>query len=136
MQLAFSTNAYLHHSFADAVSRLASIGYRGVEIMADVPHAWPAYLLPEQKQAIRDTLSKNNLAISNINGFMMHAVNDHRQKYWHPSWIEPDVNYRRVRIDHTKRVLTLAKELGEMHHHGTGWAARRTVVGGMPETVR
>jgi sugar phosphate isomerase/epimerase len=43
---------------------------------------------------------------------MMHAVNDHRQKYWHPSWIEPDANYRRVRIDHTKRALTLAKELG------------------------
>jgi sugar phosphate isomerase/epimerase len=112
MQLAFSTNAYLHHSFPDSVSRLAAIGYRGVEIMADVPHAWPAYLLPDQKQAIRDALSKNKLAISNINGFMMHAVNDHRQKYWYPSWIEPDVNYRRVRIDHTKRVLSLAKELG------------------------
>jgi sugar phosphate isomerase/epimerase len=112
MQLAFSTNAYLHHSFADAVSRLAAIGYRGVEIMADVPHAWPAYLLPDQKEAIRDALAKNKLAISNINGFMMHAVNDHRQKYWYPSWIEPDVNYRRVRIDHTKRVLSLAKELG------------------------
>ena len=112
MQLAFSTNAYLHHSFPDAVSRLARIGYRGVEIMADVPHAWPAYLLPEQKQAIRDALAKNNLAISNVNSFMMHAVNDHRQKYWHPSWIEPDEHYRQVRIDHTTRALTLAKELG------------------------
>jgi sugar phosphate isomerase/epimerase len=112
MQLAFSTNAYLNHTFADAVTRLARIGYRGVEIMADVPHAWPAYLLPEQKQAIRDALAENKLAISNINSFMMHAVNDYRQKYWHPSWIEPDANYRRVRIDHTKRALTLAKELG------------------------
>ena len=112
MQLAFSTNAYLNHSFADAVTRLAELGYRGVEIMADVPHAWPAYLLPEQKQAIRDALARNKLAISNINAFMMHAVNDYRQKYWHPSWIEPDANYRRVRIDHTKRALTLAKELG------------------------
>jgi sugar phosphate isomerase/epimerase len=112
MQLAFSTNAYLNHTFADAVTRLARIGYRGVEIMADVPHAWPAYLLPEQKQAIRDALAANKLTISNINAFMMHAINDHRQKYWHPSWIEPDANYRRVRIDHTKRALTLAKELG------------------------
>jgi sugar phosphate isomerase/epimerase len=112
MQLAFSTNAYLNHSFADAVARLARIGYRGVEIMADVPHAWPAYLLHEQKQAIRDSLGRNGLSISNINAFMMHAVNDHRQKYWHPSWIEPDAQYRRVRIDHTRRALTLAKELG------------------------
>jgi sugar phosphate isomerase/epimerase len=112
MQLAFSTNAYLNHSFADAVARLATIGYRGVEVMADVPHAWPAYLLPEQKQAIRDALARHNLAISNVNAFMMHAVNDRRQKYWHPSWIEPDPHYRQVRIDHTKRALTLAKELG------------------------
>ena len=112
MQLAFSTNAYLNHSFADAVTRLAGIGYRGVEIMADVPHAWPAYLLPEQKTAIRDSLTRNKLAISNINSFMMHAVNDPRQKYWHPSWIEPDSHYRQIRIDHTMRSLTLAKELG------------------------
>ena len=112
MQLAFSTNAYLNHSFADTCARLAGIGYRGVEIMADVPHAWPAYLLPEHKRGLRDALTNNGLSIANVNAFMMHAVNDHRQKYWHPSWIEPDANYRRVRIDHTKRALTLAKELG------------------------
>ena len=112
MKLAFSTNAYLNFSFPEAVRRLAAIGYAGVEIMADVPHAWPAYLLPEQKQAIRDALTQNRLQIANINAFMMHAVNDHRQKYWHPSWIEPDANYRQVRIDHTKRALTMAKELG------------------------
>ncbi len=112
MKLAFSTNAYLNFSFAEAVRRLATIGYRGVEVMADVPHAWPAFLLPEQKQAIRDELARHDLAIANVNAFMMHAVNDHRQRYWHPSWIEPDTHYRRVRIDHTKRALTLARELG------------------------
>src|SRR4051812_10486469 len=112
MQLAFSTNAYLNYSFADAASRLAAIGYRGVEVMADVPHAWPAYMLPEQKGALRDALAKNNLAVSNVNAFMMHAVNDSRQKYWHPSWVEPDPHYRQIRIDHTKRALSLAKELG------------------------
>src|ERR1700676_599339 len=112
MKLAFSTNAYLKFSFPEAVRRLASIGYGGVEIMADVPHAWPAFLLEEQKQAIRGALLQNRLSISNINGFMMHAVNDPRQKYWHPSWIEPDRHYRQIRIDHTKRALTLAKEVG------------------------
>ncbi|MBX3399309.1 MAG: sugar phosphate isomerase/epimerase [Gemmataceae bacterium] len=112
MKLAFSTNAYLNHSFAETCKRLAEIGYRGVEIMADVPHAWPAYLLPEQKDGIREALKKHRLKISNINAFMMHAIDDPRQKYWHPSWIEPDVNYRRIRIEHTKKALTLAKELG------------------------
>jgi len=112
MRLAFSTNAYLNFSFAETVSRLAQIGYRGVEIMADVPHAWPAYLLPEQKQGLREALSRNRLEIANINAFMMHAIDDPRQKYWHPSWIEPDRHYRQIRIHHTKKALTLAKELG------------------------
>jgi sugar phosphate isomerase/epimerase len=112
MRLAFSTNAYLRFTFQEAVTRLARIGYQGVEIMADVPHAWPAWLLDEQKQGLRDALAANRLAISNINAFMMHAVNDARQRYWHPSWIEPDRHYRQIRIDHTCRALTLARELG------------------------
>src|SRR5215472_2455787 len=112
MKLAFSTNAYLRVSFAEAVRRLAAIGYQGVEIMADVPHAWPAFLLDEQKQAIRQALAENRLKISNVNAFMMHAISDPRQRYWHPSWIEPDRHYRQIRIDHTRRSLTLARELG------------------------
>jgi sugar phosphate isomerase/epimerase len=112
MQLAFSTNAYLKFSFAEAVRRLAEIGYAGVEVMADVPHAWPACLLDEQKQAIRQVLAENHMAISNVNAFMMNAISDPRQPYWHPSWIEPDRHYRRIRTDHTRRCLTLARELG------------------------
>lgn len=112
MKFAFSTNAYLKYSFAETTRRLAEIGYPAVEIMADIPHAWPAFMLQEHVQSLRDNLAKNNLQISNINAFMMHAIGDHRQLYWHPSWIEPDYNYRRVRIDHTKRALTLAKQLG------------------------
>lgn len=112
MKLAFSSNAYLRFSFNDAAQKIAKLGYQGIEIMADVPHAWPAFMLEEQKQGIRDALKTNNLAISNINSFMMHAVNDSRQRYWYPSWIEPDKHYRQIRIDHTMRCLTLAKELG------------------------
>jgi sugar phosphate isomerase/epimerase len=111
MKLAFSTNAYLHHSFADAAASIAGLGYAGLELMADVPHAWPAYLLPAQKQAIRDAMTQNRLQFSNVNAFMMHAVDDPRQKYWYPSWIEPDLHYRRIRTQHTARALTLAKEL-------------------------
>jgi sugar phosphate isomerase/epimerase len=112
MKLAFSSNAYLRFSFNDAAKKIGKLGYQGIEIMADVPHAWPAFMLEEQKQGIRDSLKFNNLAISNINSFMMHAVNDSRQRYWYPSWIEPDKHYRQIRIDHTMRCLTMAKELG------------------------
>ncbi len=112
MQLAFSSNAYLHFSVEETIRRVAEIGYRGIEILADVPHAWPVGLLPERRKSLRDALARHNLAVSNVNGFMMNAVNDPRQPYWHPSWIEPDPHYRAIRREHTKRALALAKEIG------------------------
>jgi len=112
MKLAYSSNAYLKFSLEETVARIARLGYAGLELLADVPHAWPAGLLDEQKRAIRDCLEQHGLAISNLNAFMMNAVADPRQPYWHPSWIEPDRHYRAIRREHTKRALALAKELG------------------------
>lgn len=112
MRLAYSSNAYMNYSIEETIARIAGLGYQGLELLADVPHAWPAGLLKERKRAIRDCLEKHRLAISNVNGFMMNAVADPRQPYWHPSWIEPDPNYRAIRREHTKRALRLAKELG------------------------
>jgi sugar phosphate isomerase/epimerase len=115
MHLAFSTNAYLKYSFDEAAARIKSFGYEGLELMADVPHAWPAGLLEGTKKAIRAAMEKNKLSFSNVNAFMMNAIADHRQPYWYPSFIEPDPGYRRVRIDHTKRALSLCAELGAPH---------------------
>ncbi len=115
MRLAFSTNAYLRHRFDEAARRIATIGYQGLELMADVPHAWPAHLPESQKQAILEALKQNGLQLSNVNAFMMNAISDHRQPYWHPSFLEADRHYRQVRIDHTQRALSLAAELGAPH---------------------
>jgi sugar phosphate isomerase/epimerase len=112
MKLAYSSNAYMNFSIEETIARIAGLGYAGLEVLADVPHAWPAGLLDERKRAIRQCLEKHGLAIANVNGFMMNAVADPRQPYWHPSWIEPDPNYRAIRREHTKRALHLAKELG------------------------
>ncbi len=115
MRLAFSTNAYLKHPFNEAARRIAALGYQGLELLADVPHAWPAGLLDVQKHAIKKAMADTGLAFSNINAFMMNAVADRRQPYWHPSFIEPEPNYRQVRIDHTRRALSLCAELGAPH---------------------
>lgn len=112
MRLAYSSNAYMKFPVEETIRRIAALGYAGLELLADVPHAWPAGLLPERKEAIRRCLSEHGLAISNVNGFMMNAVADPRQPYWHPSWIEPDPHYRAIRREHTKRALQLAAELG------------------------
>jgi sugar phosphate isomerase/epimerase len=115
MKLAFSTNAYLRYPFEEAADRIAAIGYEGLELLADVPHAWPAGLLEGPKRAILAAMQRTNLTFSNVNAFMMNAVNDYRQPYWYPSFIEPDPHYRRVRIDHTHRALDLCAELGAPH---------------------
>jgi sugar phosphate isomerase/epimerase len=115
MRLAFSTNAYLKHPFGEAAQRIARLGYQGLELLADVPHAWPSGLLDVQKRSILRSMEETGLQFSNINAFMMNAVNDHRQPYWHPSFIEPERQYRQVRIDHTRRALSLCAELGAPH---------------------
>ncbi len=112
MQLAYSSNAYLNYPVEEAIRRIAGLGYRGLELLADAPHAWPAGLLPVQREAIRAALDRHGLRIANMNAFMMNAVADPRQPYWHPSWIEPDPHYRAIRREHTKRALRLAAELG------------------------
>jgi sugar phosphate isomerase/epimerase len=112
LRLAFSSNAYLDVPVESAIERIAAAGYRGIELLADVPHAWPAGLLGVQKQAIRAALDRHGLTISNINAFMMNAVADPRQPYWHPGWTDPDRHYRAIRREHTKRALRLAADLG------------------------
>ena len=57
MRLAFSTNAFMRFPFAEAAARIAALGYDGLELMADVPHAWPAGLLLESKNAIKEVMS-------------------------------------------------------------------------------
>lgn len=111
MKFAYSTNAYMRTTIADAIARVASRGYTGVELMADVPHAWPAETTDDDIARIRAALHEHNLAISNINAFMMNAVED----FWHPSWIEPDEAYRRRRVQHTLDALAMAAKLGAPH---------------------
>jgi len=112
MKLAFSSNAYMHFSIEDTIRKVAELGYSGIELLADVPHAWPAGLLEERKKSIRDCLERHNLTISNVNAFMMNAIADPRQPYWHPGWTDPDPHYRAIRREHTKRSLVLAEEIG------------------------
>ncbi len=108
MKLAYSSNAYMRFPITEAIDHIAGLGYRGMELMADVPHAWPASTTDRQIDAIRRRLDERRLTLSNINAFMMNAVGD----FWHPSWIEPDPDFRRLRIKHTIDALTMARKLG------------------------
>ncbi len=108
MKFAFSGNAFRSYSLTDTIRILADLGYDGIEIMADTPHAYPPELQEKDFAIICETLKKNNLQISNINAFMLWAIGD----TWHPSWIERDADLRRKRIEYTRSCIDLAARLG------------------------
>lgn len=108
MNLAYSSNAYRRWPIAEAIERITRIGYHGMELMADAPHAWPLTISDAEVNDIRRRLDARALTLSNINAFMMSAIQD----FWHPSWIEPDADFRRLRVQHTLAALRLARKLG------------------------
>lgn len=108
MKLAFSTNAFKQHDLLTAIDFISATGYQGVEIMCDIPHAYPPLLNKSKREAIKRSIQKNNLEISNLNAFMLYALGD----TYHPSFIEREERERRKRIEHTIDCVGLAADLG------------------------
>jgi len=71
MKLAFSTNAFTSgkYNLVQAINKIADVGYRGVEILADHPLLWPFSITEKEIKEIKNTLEKRNIAISDINAF-------------------------------------------------------------------
>lgn len=108
VKLAFSTNAFKRYSLDDSIQEIAKIGYKGVEILCDVPHAYPPLFADDQIRLLKRTLQSCNIAISNLNAFTLYAIGD----VYHPSWIE---DAREERIQHTINCIRLAKKIGAPH---------------------
>lgn len=108
MKLAFSTNAFKRYSLEDSIREIAAIGYEGVELLCDVPHAYPPEFSETKIQSMKSLLSYNNLQISNLNAFTLCAIGD----TYHPSWIEEDEKSRETRIEHTINCIQMAKKIG------------------------
>ncbi|HEY8667125.1 MAG TPA: sugar phosphate isomerase/epimerase family protein [Tepidisphaeraceae bacterium] len=106
INLAFSTNAFKKNTLAEAVEAIAAIGYRGVELMADVPHAYPPSMDAGQRQDLRRQLDRLQMRVSNVNAFTLFALGD----TYHPNWIEDDERQRDVRVAHTMACLELAHQ--------------------------
>jgi sugar phosphate isomerase/epimerase len=108
MEFAFSTNAFKKFSLVDTINILSEIGYNGIEILCDIPHAYPKTLTNSDINELKQLLSKLKISISNLNAFTLFAIGDTH----HPSWIENDFEYRKMRIDHTLDCIKLARKLG------------------------
>ncbi len=108
IKLAFSTNAFKRYSLEDSIREIAKVGYRGVEILCDIPHAYAPTFKDDQVRSLKKTLALSNMQISNLNAFTLYAIGD----TYHPSWIDDS---RDVRIEHTIECIRLAKRIGAKH---------------------
>jgi sugar phosphate isomerase/epimerase len=108
MVFGYSTNAFVKFPLIDAVARIARLGFKGVEIMADRPHLYPPDVDESEFQRLKQTLDACGLKVTNLNSFTLFAVGD----TYLPSWIEPEKQRREIRIRHTRDCLRVAQRLG------------------------
>jgi sugar phosphate isomerase/epimerase len=108
IRLAFSSNAFKKNTLDEAIDAIGEIGYAGVELMADLHHAYPPLMSPKRTQAIQQHLAARKLPVSNINAFTLFACGD----TYHPTWIEDDESKREQRVQHTLNCIDLAAEFG------------------------
>ena len=108
MVFGYSTNAFVKFGLVDAVARIARLGFKGVEIMADRPHLYPPDVEEDEFRRLQQALTAGGLKVTNLNSFTLFAVGD----TYLPSWIEPEPRRRGIRIRHTQECLRLARRLG------------------------
>src|SRR3954463_7637761 len=89
-RLAFSTNAFKKNTLDQAIDSIADIGYAGVELMADLHHAYPPTMDTARRTSTQQHLATRGLPVSNVNAFTLFACGD----TYHPTWIEDDESKR------------------------------------------
>src|SRR3954469_13085750 len=114
MKLAFSTNAYTRFPLIDALRGIKQAGFSGVEILADVPHAYPPQIDADLTSPVVRELQRLDLRVSNINcncsfGYWKDAP---PEPYFEPSLISPDPQHRADRTRLILKSLDFAKAIG------------------------
>jgi len=99
-RFAYSTNAYTEWPLERAIADVRERGFDGVEILADVPHAWP-----ETADAAKIRAALAGFPISNLNANTFEG----REA---PGLIDLDPAARQRKIDYVRRAIDLARALG------------------------
>src|SRR5436190_11881395 len=130
MKLAFSTNAYTRFPLSDALRGIRAAGFSGVEILADVPHAYPEAIDATLTANVVHDLDRLGLKVSNVNancsfGYWRHAP---PEPYFEPSLISPNPQHRADRTRLIDKTLQFAKVIGAKNISITSGRC----LGGMP----
>jgi len=114
VRLSFSTNAFSRCSVFEAVEKIASIGYKGVELLADVPHLYADSVTESDLEKLKEILDRTGMVVANINANT--AMGYYGRQFWEPlfepSLANPDQALRRWRIDYSKKCIDMAQVLG------------------------
>ena len=112
MKTGFSTNAFTKFSLLETIEMISNFGYDGLEIVADVPHAFLP-LSNEKLKQIKSSLENRKLLVSNINantvlGWNLENGNDEK---FEPSLSNKNETLRKWRVEYTKKAIEVAAEL-------------------------
>ena len=110
MKTGFSSNAFTKINLFDGVEILSKIGYDGIEIVLDSPHAFLP-LKKEQINEIQNTIEKNNLEITNLNSNTVSGWSSSNENPFEPSLSNKNQKLRNWRISYTKNAIDLASML-------------------------
>ncbi|MGN6366737.1 MAG: sugar phosphate isomerase/epimerase family protein [Phycisphaerae bacterium] len=114
MKLAFSTNAFVRFSLAEAIECVGRLGYGGVEILADKPHWYPDQYDAAEADRVASLLQRAKLAVSNVNanctfGYWKDAP---PEAFFEPSLVSPVARLGGDRIRMIQNTLQFAKGVG------------------------
>lgn len=114
MKLSFSTNAFVRYSVVKAVEKISSIGYEGVELLADIPHLYVHAMTASDIDRVKETIAWTGVKVANVNANTVRGY--YGRKLWdpifEPSLANPDPTARKWRIDYCKKSIDLAHALG------------------------
>ena len=110
MEIGFSSNAFTKINFFEGMEILSDIGYDGIEIVLDSPHAYLP-LKKEQINEIQNTLKKNHLKITNLNSNTVSGWSSSNENPFEPSLSNKNEKLRNWRILYTKTAIDLAYKL-------------------------
>lgn len=112
MKTGFSTNAFTEKSLLYGIDTIYGIGYDGVELVLDTPHAFLP-LNEKYLSEIKNCVKKNKIEIANLNANTVVGWYDNNQviEKFEPSLSNKNEKLRQWRLNYTKKAIELADEL-------------------------
>ena len=112
MKKGFSTNAFTKFSLLETIEIISDLGYDGLEIVADTPHAFLP-LVDEELKKIKSSLENRRLLVSNINANTVFGWNleQGNEEKFEPSISNKNEILRKWRVEYTKKAIEMAAEL-------------------------